>query len=100
MASYGTEKPDILFGMEIVNLSLVFADKILSGKVQAPVWGFLAPGLARYSRKQLDELKECVPKLGAQTLYYANVTTEGIESPLETMRERSDLEPLPTRTDG
>jgi aspartyl-tRNA synthetase len=64
------------------------------------VCGFVAPGCARYSRKQLDELKEFAQKLGAKTLYYAKITDKGIESPLEKMFGTSGLEGLHARTGG
>jgi len=100
LVRYGTDKPDLRFGMEMTNLTLVFADKVLKGNVQGPVWGFVAPGCARYSRKQLDELKEFVQKLGAKTLYYAKVTEGGVESPLEKMLGPSGVEELHVRTGG
>jgi len=97
---YGTDKPDLRFGMEMVNLSLVFANKILTGNVQPPVWGFVARGCARYSRKQLDELKEFMQKLGVKTLYHAKITEKGVESPLEKMLGSSGLEQLHMRSGG
>ena len=100
LSGYGTDKPDLRFGMEMTNLSLVFANKILTGDIQPPVWGFVATGCARYSRKQLDELKEFVQKLGAKTLYYAKITENGIESPLEKMLGAPALQELHTRTGG
>jgi aspartyl-tRNA synthetase len=100
LTRFGTDKPDLRFGMEMTNLTLVFANKVLTGDVQAPVWGFVALGCARYSRKQLDELKEFVQKLGAKTLYYAKITEKGIESPLEKMLGPLGLEQLHVRTGG
>ncbi|MFQ5662738.1 MAG: aspartate--tRNA ligase, partial [Terriglobia bacterium] len=98
LARYGTDKPDTRFGLEMVNLSRVFAGKIISGTVQPPVWGFVVPGATRYSRRQLDELKAYVQGLGAQTLYYAKVTEKGIESPLSKMLGQADIEQLQIRT--
>jgi aspartyl-tRNA synthetase len=100
LTRYGTDKPDLRFGMEMTNLTLVFADRVLTGNVQGPVWGFVAPGCARYSRKQLDELKEFAQKHGAKTLYYAKVTENGVESPLEKMIGPSGLQQLHVRTGG
>jgi aspartyl-tRNA synthetase len=100
LSRYGTDKPDLRFGMEMTNLSLVFAGQILSGAAQPPVWGFVAPGCARYSRKQLDELKEFVQKYGSKTLYYAKITEHGIDSPLEKMLGKVGLEAIHTRTGG
>jgi aspartyl-tRNA synthetase len=100
LTRFGTDKPDLRFGMEMANLTLVFANKVLTGDIQPPVWGFVAPGCARYSRKQLDELKEFVQKLGAKTLFYAKIIEKGIESPLEKMLGPSGLEQLYSRTGG
>jgi aspartyl-tRNA synthetase len=100
LSRYGTDKPDLRFGMEMTNLSLVFAGQILSGAARPPVWGFVAPGCARYSRKQLDELKEFVQKHGSKTLYYAKITEHGIDSPLEKMLGKAGLEAIHTLTGG
>ncbi len=100
LSRYGTDKPDLRFGMEMTNLSLAFAGQILSGAAQPPVWGFVAQGCARYSRKQLDELKEFVQKHGSKTLYYAKITEHGIDSPLEKMLGKAGLEAIHTRIGG
>jgi aspartyl-tRNA synthetase len=100
LSRYGTDKPDLRFGMEMSNVTLAFANKILGGDVQPPGWGFVAPGCGRYSRKQLDELKEFVQQHGVKTLYYAKITENGVESPLEKMIGASGLEELHTRLGG
>jgi aspartyl-tRNA synthetase len=98
LVRYGTDKPDLRFGLELVNLTLAFAGKVISGDVQPPVWGFVVRGGARFSRKQLDDLKAFVQGQGAKTLYYAKITEKGIESALEKMIGKSGLEQLQLRT--
>ena len=70
---YGTDKPDLRFGLELRDLSDIAAQSNFSvfrlaiangGKVK----GICAPGCATYSRHQLDELKRIVQSLGAEGL--------------------------------
>src|SRR5260370_22653383 len=49
LVRYGTDKTDLRFALELVNLTLPFAEKAISGVVQPPVWGFVVPGGARFS---------------------------------------------------
>jgi aspartyl-tRNA synthetase len=83
MRLYGSDKPDLRFGMELHNVTEFFepAREILhiEGNVQAVV----APGAATFSRKQLDELAEFGKSSGARGVYTVKVTAEGISSPLE-----------------
>ena len=80
---YGSDKPDLRFGMELHNVTEFFeparAALHFEGKVQAVV----APGAASWSRKQLDELAEFAKSAGARGIYTVKVTPEGISSPLE-----------------
>ncbi|MCH7608460.1 MAG: aspartate--tRNA ligase [Chloroflexi bacterium] len=73
MARYGTDKPDLRFGLELADLSEVAAAsdvRILRGAVEAGgiVKGFAAPGCAGYSRKQIDGLIAFAKSRGAQGL--------------------------------
>ena len=70
---YGTDKPDLRFGLEIRDLSDIVAQSSFSvfhsaiasgGKVR----GVCAPGCATYTRSQLDELNNMVRGLGAEGL--------------------------------
>jgi aspartyl-tRNA synthetase len=83
MRLYGSDKPDLRFGMELRNVTEFFepARDVLhiEGNVQAVV----APGAATFSRKQLDELGEFAKSSGARGIYTVKVTAEGISSPLE-----------------
>ena len=80
---YGSDKPDLRFGMELHNVTHFFEagrEKLqIAGNVQAVV----APGAAAWSRKQLDELGEFAKSAGARGIYTVKVAAEGITSPLE-----------------
>ena len=73
MERYGTDKPDLRFGLEISDLTDIAARSDFSvfrsvvdqdGKVR----GICAPGCAGYTRSQLDELNKLVQGLGAKGL--------------------------------
>lgn len=73
MERYGTDKPDIRFGLELADLSDIVASSEFSIFRRAldeggMVKGFCAPGCASYSRKQLAELTEFVKLQGAKGL--------------------------------
>ena len=82
MASYGTDKPDLRFDLDMADLSdiaassdfRVFTAAIAGGGV---VKGFSAPGCAAYSRRQTDELIEFAKANGAQGLVTIALTGEG-----------------------
>ena len=71
MERYGTDKPDLRYGLEIRDISdivagsefTVFRSALDAGGV---VRGICAPGCAHYSRRQLDELAEFVRTYGAK----------------------------------
>jgi len=73
MQSYGTDKPDIRFGLEFRDLSdiaadsgfAVFRDAVRNG---GKVKGICAPGCAGYSKRQLEELTELSKEHGAKGL--------------------------------
>ena len=81
MASYGTDKPDLRFGLQLADLSdiaavtdfRVFQTVLKNGGV---VKGFRAPGCASYSRRQLDELTDFVKARGVQGLVSMALTGE------------------------
>ena len=81
MRLYGSDKPDLRFGMEFVEL-----DDVLKGTGTFPVFndaayigGICVPGCANYSRKQLDELTDFVkrPQVGAKGLVYVKYNEDG-----------------------
>jgi aspartyl-tRNA synthetase len=84
MDRLGSDKPDLRFGMELVDLSEALAGtnfkmigEVLRGNGVAK--GILAPGCASYSRKELDTLSEFVKPLGAKGLITLAWTGEGVK---------------------
>ena len=84
---YGSDKPDLRFGLELRDLSDLFRDgefKAFSQVLAAggAVKGFAAPGAGGMSRKELDELTAEAKALGAQGLVWAKVAPDGFQSPV------------------
>ncbi|MEO6295255.1 MAG: aspartate--tRNA ligase, partial [Candidatus Limnocylindria bacterium] len=82
MARYGSDKPDIRFGMELVELNdavrgvdfRVFSEPIAAG---GSVFAISAPGCGDYSRKQTDELIDLARRHGAKGLVHLSVQADG-----------------------
>lgn len=81
MRLYGSDKPDLRFGMTFVELKDVFAGKadFAVFNEAAYIGGICVPGCADYSRKQLDELTNFVkrPQVGAKGLVYIKYNADG-----------------------
>jgi len=94
MERFGTDKPDIRFGMELVELTGVFADTEFRA-FQAPcVKGIRVPGGADTSRNRLDDLTDQCRLWGAKGLVWMKVLNEGLNSPVAkflTDGEQADL---------
>ena len=90
---YGSDKPDLRFGMELHEVTDAFPqeakEKLL---IEGNVFAFAAPGAATYSRKQLDELTEKAKSSGAKGAYFVKLTAEGTTSTVEKLigRKRSE----------
>ena len=86
MEVYGTDKPDLRFGLPIADLSdiaaetefQVFRSALSDGGI---VKGFKAPGCAAYSRRQVEELTDFVKSRGARGL--VSIALTGDAGPLE-----------------
>jgi aspartyl-tRNA synthetase len=80
---YGSDKPDLRFGMELQNVTPFFEGARETFRFEGNVQAIVAPGGAAFSRKQLDELSEYAKSAGAKAVYTAKVTAEGVASSLE-----------------
>jgi aspartyl-tRNA synthetase len=84
MAKYGSDKPDLRFGLEIQDFGPLFADSPFGIFREAvahggTVRGFVIPGAGSYSRRELDGLVEQARQLGAAGLLYARHTADGVQ---------------------
>ncbi|MGM9749924.1 MAG: aspartate--tRNA ligase [Candidatus Cryptobacteroides sp.] len=80
MDNYGSDKPDIRFGMTIHEITSLVQGHGFSVFDSVPYIGAIAvPGAADYTRKQLDELTEWVkrPQVGAKGLVYVKYNADG-----------------------
>ena len=95
MEKYGSDKPDIRFGMEFNNLNSVAQNKGFNVFDQAEVvLGIVAPGAAEYTRKQLDALTDFVkrPQVGAKGLVYVKCNADGFyKSSVDKFYSQEDL---------
>jgi len=95
MDRYGSDKPDIRFGMELNNLNAVTQNKGFAIFDSAElVTGICAEGCATYSRKQLDKLTDWVrrPQIGAKGLVYVKCNEDGsFKSSVDKFYSQEDL---------
>lgn len=84
---FGTDKPDLRFGMELVDVSDVVADsdfKVFSGAVQqgGRVKALNAKGAGNFTRREIDELTELAVQWGAKGLAWIVAEEDGLRSPI------------------
>jgi aspartyl-tRNA synthetase len=95
MRLYGSDKPDLRFGMPFVELNEAVKGKNFGIFDSAElVVGINAKGCAGYTRKQVDELTEWLkrPQIGATGLIYARYNTDGtIKSSVDKFYNEEDL---------
>jgi aspartyl-tRNA synthetase len=99
MARYGSDKPDLRFGLEIVDLTAqaaetgfqVFREVTGAGGV---VRGLRAPGCAGYSRKQLQELTDLAVRNGAKGLVWIARSEGEVRSPIAKFLSEGEMQSL------
>ncbi|MCK5337675.1 MAG: aspartate--tRNA ligase, partial [Bacteroidales bacterium] len=102
MQRFGSDKPDIRFGMEFVELNDVTQGKGFNVFDSAElVVGICAPGCGEYSRKQLDALTDFVrkPQIGAKGLVYVKCNADGtFKSSVDKFYDQDDLKAWTEKT--
>ena len=104
MERYGSDKPDIRFGMEFVDLTALAQqnDFVVFNSAEA-VLAINAEGCSEYTRKQLDELTEWVkrPQIGAKGLVYIKCNTDGtFKSSVDKFYSEDDLRAMAERANA
>ncbi len=100
---YGTDKPDMRFGMELVDVSDVFAKsefKVFKSALEAggAVKCIVAPNAADKSRKEVDALTESAKGLGAKGLAVVAVTAEGLKGSAAKFVTEEEIAAVKSRT--
>lgn len=101
MRRFGSDKPDLRFGMEFVELKDAFTGKgNFSVFDEAKyIGGICVPGCADYSRKQLNELTDFVkrPQVGAKGLVYIKYNADGtVKSSIDKFYSPEELAEIKT----
>ena len=98
MRLYGSDKPDLRFGMTFVELMDVLKGHGFSVFDNAAyIGGICATGAANYTRKQLDQLTDFVkrPQIGAKGMVYARVEADGnVKSSVDKFYTQETLQEL------
>jgi len=104
MARFGTDKPDLRYGMELSDLSdlvaesgfRVFAQAVAEG---GQVKAIVAPGCAGYSRRQIEELTHLVQEQGAKGLATIALLEGGkVRSPIAKFLGEGTVQAIVERT--
>ena len=103
MDRFGSDKPDLRFGMELVNVSdlvkgcgfKVFADAVANG---GSVRAVNAKGCGGFSRKEIDSLSEFVKTYGAKGMAWIAVEENGIRSSIAKFFSEEEMDALLKKT--
>jgi aspartyl-tRNA synthetase len=94
---YGSDKPDVRFGLELVDLSQVYAATGFRAFQADVVKGVRLPGEGAMSRAQVDKLVERAKQLGAGGLVWMRVVDGGLDCPvLKYLTEAEQLGTIDT----
>jgi aspartyl-tRNA synthetase len=99
MERFGTDKPDMRFGMELVDVSALFKKTefaIFKSALQTSgaIKCLVAPGCADFTRKQIDDLAVIARDLGAKGLVSLALTPEGPKGSAAKFLSESEIEAL------
>jgi aspartyl-tRNA synthetase len=91
MERYGSDKPDVRFGMELVELTEVFDSTGFKAFAGQTVKGIRVPGGAELSRKKLDDLTDKAKRWGAKGLVWMRVQDDALDSPVAKFLSDDEL---------
>jgi aspartyl-tRNA synthetase len=105
MDRYGSDRPDVRFGLELVDITPIAAKtkfKVFSKVVSqgGKVKGINAKGCGDYSRKEIDNLTAFVEKFGAKGLAWMVVTSDGVKSPIAKFFSEDEISAIGKEMDA
>lgn len=103
LEKYGTDRPDLRFGMELIDLTddlrgtqfSVFGNAIKNGGI---VKAISLTGGSKLTRSQIDELTEIVKKEGAGGLAYIVLAEDGLKSPILKFLSEDEIKTIISKT--
>ena len=103
MDKYGTDKPDLRFGMELIDVSDVFAKsefRIFQSTLETGgvIKCIIAPVSAAMSRKEVDKLTDVAKSFGAKGMPYFAITDEGVKGSAAKFVSEAEVEALKSKT--
>ncbi len=100
MDTYGVDKPDLRYGMELIDLTDIFKDTDFKVFKQPCVKALCVKGGASLTRREIDDFTEKAKKLGAGGLAYILYTDEGAKSPILKFMSDKEIENVTKLTDA
>ena len=96
---FGTDKPDLRFGMELYDLSDIFANSEfrvfqIALAEKGVIKCIVAPGCAEYTRKEVDALTEFAKEQGAKGLATLALSAEGIKGTAQKFIKPEEVEAI------
>jgi aspartyl-tRNA synthetase len=100
---FGSDKPDLRFGMELVDVSDLFAGSSFmvfqnTLKANGVIKCIIVPGCAEYTRKEVDELTALAKDQGAKGLATLALTSEGVKGTAQKFITPEEVAALEKRT--
>ncbi|MBM3178726.1 MAG: aspartate--tRNA ligase [Chloroflexi bacterium] len=100
---YGSDKPDLRFGMELIELNDIFAKsefRVFQSTLEAGgvIKCIIAPRSADMSRKEVDALTEVAKSLGAKGMPTLAITGEGVKGSAAKFVKEEEVEALKSKT--
>ena len=100
---YGTDKPDLRFGMELYTLDeilaksdfMVFQNVLKAG---GTIKCIIVPGCAEYTRKEVDDLTELAKEQGAKGLATLALTAEGVKGTAQKFIKPEEVQAIQAKT--
>jgi aspartyl-tRNA synthetase len=105
MARYGSDRPDLRFGMELIEVTDACSRSNFQVFTQAIEGGGIVKGInlqrgGRRSRKEIEELVGVTQSYGAGGLAWLKVESEGLQSPIAKFFRREDLQEIAARMEA
>jgi aspartyl-tRNA synthetase, bacterial type len=102
---YGSDKPDLRFGMELIDVRDIFARsdfRVFQSAIETGgvIKCIVAPGCAEYSRKEVDALTESAKALGAKGLATLAVTAEGLKGTAAKFIKPEEVEAVKSKVNA